>query len=170
MALTSDMINRASDHLGEREVALWMFHIRKLPQYKKFSIYYEQSLEEKILDAEGTIKARMLNALLAEIDDLDVGEVHIGGDQRTIGVGGGDREGTHWSQTIERLTLIEEGFSILFADEYSLNFPIPPTTGADGSITSELVATGNRVVYAKCAACSASFMSNLTCTCRVRVY
>jgi hypothetical protein len=170
MALTTYLISQASDHLTEKEVQLWLLLFRKSTKYKQYAWVYSDDLENKILATEGTIKARMLNALLKEIDDLGVGEVHIGGDQRTIGAGAGDREGTHWSQTIERESLIEEGLDVLFDDISTL---IVPGGGSavllpDGTYMRGRVAVGQRGLSLCCPVCNVTYTHRngvKTCSC-----
>ncbi len=157
MALTTYMISQASDHLSEKHVQLWLLLFRKLPKYKEYAFVYSETLEDRLTEAEGTIKARMLNALMKEIDDLGVGEVHIGGDQRTIGAGGGDREGTHWSQTIERLTLIEDGLDVLFDDISTMILPYG-TTGSGNGVYGFGIATGNRKISICCPVCNVTII------------
>lgn len=155
MALTTYLISQASDHLTEKEVQLWLLLFRKSSKYKQYAWVYSKDLKTKIEATAGTIKARMLNALMKEIDDLGVGEVHIGGDQRTIGAGSGDREGTHWSQTIEREALINEGLDVLFDDISTL---IIPSSGAitNGYTTymRSHVSSGQRHVSLLCPVCN----------------
>jgi hypothetical protein len=155
MALTTYLINQASDHLSEKHIQLWLLLFRKLPKYQEYAFVYSDTLEERLAAAEGTVKARMLNALMKEIDDLGVGEVHVGGDQRTIGAGAGDREGTHWSQTIERMTLIEEGLDVLYDNISTLIIP-PTGTNPNGETFSAggfSAATGQRSVNMYCPVC-----------------
>ena len=76
MALTTDLINKASDHLAEKHIQLWLMLFRQLPRYKQYAYVYSASIETKLRAAEGTLQARMLNALMKEIDALGVGEVH----------------------------------------------------------------------------------------------
>ena len=160
MALTTYLINQASDHLTEKEVQLWLLLFRKSPKYQKYAYVYSDGLEDKILATEGTTKARMLNALLTEIDELGTGEVHIGGDQRTIGAGSGDREGTHWSQTIERLALIEEGLDVLFDDISTLIVQGGATTDNQAVYMRNLVAAGQRTITLYCPVCNVNYWSD----------
>jgi len=155
MALTTYLISQASDHLSDKHIQLWLLLFRKLPKYKEYAFVYSDTIESRLAEAEGTIKARMLNALMKEIDDLGVGEVHIGGDQRTIGAGAGDREGTHWSQTIERLTLIEEGLDVLYDDIGTLIVAGSGTTATGSTYTAGgfSAATGQRNVNLYCPVC-----------------
>ena len=151
MALTTYLISQASDHLTEKEVQLWLLLFRKSAKYKQYAWVYSDGLQAKIEATEGTIKALMLNALMKEIDDLGVGEVHIGGDQRTIGAGSGDRDGTHWSQTIERESLIDEALDVLFDD---INTLIVPSSGTiTGSYRTSGVASGSRALNTLCPVC-----------------
>lgn len=154
MALTTYLISQASDHLTEKEVQLWLLLFRKSARYKQYAWVYSVGLQAKIEATEGTVKARMLNALMKEIDDLGVGEVHIGGDQRTIGGGSGDREGTHWSQPIEREALIDEALDVLFDDISTL---IVPGSGSitlqDGAYIRGRVAVGQRNLIVSCPVC-----------------
>ena len=73
MALTTYLISQASDHLTEKEVQLWLLLFRQSAKYKQYAWVYSDGLQAKIEATEGTIKARMLNALMKEIDDLGVG-------------------------------------------------------------------------------------------------
>ena len=77
MALTTYLISQASDHLTEKEVQLWLLLFRQSAKYKQYAWVYSDGLQAKIEATEGTIKARMLNALMKEIDDLGVGEVRV---------------------------------------------------------------------------------------------
>jgi hypothetical protein len=106
MALTTYLISKASDHLNNKSIELWISLFRQLPRYKENAVIYTPELESRLIDAEGTLKARQLNALMSLIDDLGPGEVKIQG----------DRQGVWFSQTEERLALIEEAFNILFDD------------------------------------------------------
>lgn len=152
MALTTYLISQASDHLTEKEVQLWLLLFRKSAKYRAYAPVYSNGLAEKIQATEGTIKARMLNALMKEIDDLGVGEVHIGGDQRTIGAGSGDREGTHWSQPIEREALIDEALDVLFDDISTIIVPNNGTVSTSGA-TSGYAASGTRGIDVLCPIC-----------------
>jgi hypothetical protein len=153
MALTTYLISQASDHLTEKEVQLWLLLFRKSTKYRAYAPIYSVGLEDKILATEGTIKARMLNALMKEIDDLGVGEVHIGGDQRTIGAGAGDREGTHWSQPIEREALIDEALDVLFDDISTMLIPPSSSTVDTTGYISGHVSSANRTVSLTCPIC-----------------
>lgn len=167
MALTTYLISQASDHLTEKEVELWLLLFRKLPKYREYASVYSSGLKQKIEATNGTIKARMLNALMKEIDDLGVGEVHIGGDQRTIGGGSGDREGTHWSQPIERLTLIEEALDVLFDDISTMI--VPSTTIISSGTRGGHAVSGQRNINVQCPVCCVAFTyynGHRSCGCR----
>lgn len=166
MALTTYMVGQASDHLSDKHKALWVLLFKKLPKYQQYAYVYNDTLVQKLDDADGTIKARMLNALMKEIDSLGVGEVHIGGDIRTVGLGNGDRDGTHWSQTIERLSLIEEGLDVLFEDISTLVVPAI-SLNPDGTYRSREAATGQRKVFVCCSFCSRYYCQEVGCRCRL---
>lgn len=168
MALTTYMISQASDHLSDKHKQLWLLLFRKAPKYKDYALVYNTLIEGRLNDAEGTIKARMLNALMKEIDDLGVGEVTVGGDVRTVGIGRGDPEGTYWSQTYERLALIEEGLDVLFDDISTLVVTSGTTLNADGTYRSRGVAYGQRSVPVTCPVCFCTYypLSGRSCSCR----
>jgi hypothetical protein len=151
MALTTDLINSASPHLGEKEIQLWLILIRKLPRYQLYSAAYAGEVQTRLEAAEGTIKARILNALMGEINELGTGEASIQG----------DREGLHWSQSQERMALIEEAFDVLFADHSELIVPYNPS----GSVYNGLVATGTRRIGCEvCPVCGRT-RSGRSCLC-----
>lgn len=148
MALTSYLIAQASDHLDEKIAQLWLLLFRKLKKYQEYSFVYSPLVEERLQAAEGTIKARMLNALMAQIDELGVGEVAIKG----------DREGTHWNQTEERMALIQEGLDVLFDDIQTL---VTPSGTTASGVYNRRFATGNRSVPSVCPRCNAPFNHGL---------
>lgn len=159
MAITSYMVAQASDHLSDKHKELWLFWFRKLDKYKEYAFVYSDLLPARLDDAEGTIKARMLNALMKEIDALEVGEVSIEG----------DREGTHWSQSVERLTLIEEALDVLFDDISTLIVPYGSVVlNADGTYKSTGAAYGQRIVTVCCPVCSVPYYGDGSkCRCRI---
>lgn len=143
MALTTYAISQASDHLSEKSVKLWQVLFRKSTDYLDYiSIYGDDCVEDKLLDLDGTIEARMLNALMKEIDELGVGEVSIA--QRS-------KEGLRWSQTDERMALIEEALHIVFGDNLSL---LAGGTYADAALAaskgSQTAARGSRTLSCNC--------------------
>jgi hypothetical protein len=144
MALTTYLISQASDHLSDKHIQLWLLLFRRLPKYKEYAFVYADLLAPRLAEAEGTVKARMLNALMKEIDDLGVGEVSIQG----------DREGTHWSQTLERDTLIEEAFDVLFDDISTMIATGFSGYGGSYTVGDFSAATGQRNVTLYCPVCS----------------
>lgn len=145
MALTTYLISNASDHLGEKQIQLWITLFKKLPKYNEYAFVYSETVLSRLQAAEGTVKARMLNALMKEIDSLGVGEVQIKGDD----------EGTYWSQSLERISLIEEAFDVIFDDITTLIVPIGTTP--NGNIYGSggfAVATGNRSITVNCPICN----------------
>lgn len=158
MAITSYMVMQASDHLSDKQKELWLFWFRKLDKYRQYAFVYSELLPTRLDDAEGTLKARMLNALMKEIDALEVGEVQI--DR--------DREGTIWSQTIERLTLIEEALDVLFDDITTLIMPYGATVlNPNGTYRTKGVAYGQRDPRVCCPVCTAPYFGDMRgCRCR----
>jgi hypothetical protein len=148
MALTTYLISQASDHLGEKQIQLWLTLFRKLQRYKEFAFIYAPQMEQRLTDAEGTVKARMLNALMTQIDDLGTGEVSIRG----------DREGTYWSQPDERMALIDEGLDVLFED-VSTMITVPPSSSSGQVFGSSgyTTAAGNRHPVVCCPVCSVAY-------------
>lgn len=157
MALTTYVISQSSDHLGEAEVQYLLYLFRKSDAYRQYAYIYSIDLEERITDTEGTYKARMLNAVIKEVDDLGTGEVHIGGDQRTIGAGAGDREGTHWSQPIEREALISDALAILFDDISTMIMPSGSIVLDGGVSMRSHVAVGQRDISLLCTVCNVTY-------------
>lgn len=106
MALTSNVIANASDHLDELTKALLINYFRQNPVYRSNALLFSLDLVTKIDAAEGTIKARMLNATIAELDKLGIGEVEIRGDEDAV----------WWSQQREREALVTSAFLTLYDD------------------------------------------------------
>ena len=153
MALTTDLINKASDHLAEKHIQLWLMLFRQLPRYKQYAYVYSANIETKLRAAEGTLQARMLNALMKEIDALGVGEVMIGSRtdtiSRTVNEGGGTTTDTHskagggrdavyWSQVDERNALIDAALDVLYDDISVIIAPggTDPAAGAYGNLAA----------------------------------
>jgi hypothetical protein len=153
MALTTYLISQASDHLSDKSVQLWLVLIRKSPKYRQNALIYSADIEQRITATEGTVKARMLNALMMQIDDLGVGQVQIRG----------DREGTWWSQDDERTALVEEALDLLYDDISTMVVPPNPLN------SSIVAATGRRKVNTGfCYYCNCSYENiggRRTCRC-----
>jgi len=160
MALTISLINKASDHLAEKHIQLWLMLFRKLPRYQQYAAIYSDDIEARIRAAEGTLQARMLNALMKEIDALGIGEVMIGARTDTItksfsegggtstethGKTGGGRDALYWSQSEERLSLVDSALDVLY-DDISLMIVAAPSSTNTGETASfgGLAATGQR--------------------------
>ncbi len=106
MAITTDLIRNSSDHLDEVVKATLITWFRQSDLYRNNAIVFSDLMISRIDAAEGTVKARMINAVVKEIDKLGVGEVEIRG----------DRDAVWWNQTKERQALINTAFLILFDD------------------------------------------------------
>ncbi len=103
MALTREIIETSSDHLDSVAKLIIISLIRELDTYRCYANIFAARLSPAIDAAEGTIKARMLNGLLREIESLGIGEVELD-----------DRDGLKWSQIKEREALVRQMFDILF--------------------------------------------------------
>lgn len=127
--ITSDIINNSSDQLDEVTLLLLESLLKQTDDYATYSrIFPNVSISTTLTSVQGTIKARYLNAIVKEVDNLGVGVVSIQG----------DRDGLHWSQKDERNALLHEAFLLLFdnPDKYVTYdskgnpiFPYLPTGG-----------------------------------------
>lgn len=106
MAITSDRVRNASDHLDEVTKSLLITWFRESDIYRANAAVYSSDIVSRIDAAEGTIKARIINAVVKEIDDLGVGEVEIRG----------DRDAVWWNQSKERQALLQTAFLVLYDD------------------------------------------------------
>lgn len=106
MAITTDLIRNSSDHLDEVVKATLITWFRQSDLYRNNAIVFSDLMISRIDATEGTVKARMINAVVKEIDKLGVGEVEIRG----------DRDAVWWNQAKERQALINTAFLILFDD------------------------------------------------------
>lgn len=106
MAITSDKVRNASDHLDVTDKALLVTWFRESDTYRANAIVFSADLVTRIDAAEGTVKARIINAVIKEIDKLGVGEVEIRG----------DRDAVWWNQHKERQALLTTAFLALYDD------------------------------------------------------
>lgn len=113
MALTSYLIRLASDHLSEVDIELWKTLFRSLPEYNEYAIVYSRQVDDALTSADGTLKARQLNALMKLIDELGPGEISIKA----------DADGLYYSMSAERLALILEAFNVIFESINALTLP-----------------------------------------------
>jgi hypothetical protein len=162
MALTTDRIKNSSDHIDAVTKALIITLIRQHDFYRINAQIFSDTLSARIDSAEGSVSARMLNALMAEIDELDLGQVEIRG----------DKDALWWSQNKERLALVKEMLDVLFdeaAEGTSIileNGTIISGSGSTGVVPSSgnygTAAIGQRPYY--CAICGQT-SPNLKCGC-----
>lgn len=101
-------ISSASAILDDTTVAMLVTLIRNSAKYKLNPPYYA-TVQEKLEDADGSIQAKQLNAILSKIEKLGIGEVEISG---------GD-EGIRYSKTREREALVSYAMSILYTEPFS---------------------------------------------------
>lgn len=104
--ITSDKIRNASDHLTTIDKAILITWFRESDLYRKHALVFSGTLVSRVDAAEGTVKARMLNALIKEIDNLGIGQVEIRG----------DRDAVWWNQETERQALLGSALRVLFDD------------------------------------------------------
>lgn len=106
MAITSDKVRNASDHLDVTDKALLVTWFRESDIYRANAIVFSADLVTRIDAAEGTVRARIINAVIKEIDKLGIGEVEIRG----------DRDAVWWNQHKERQALLTTAFLALYDD------------------------------------------------------
>lgn len=106
MALTRDQIINSSDILDNISQNILLVLFRSNDVYRQNAVIFSADVVSRLAAASGTIKARMLNALLDRIDKLGTGVVKIRG----------DKDGVHWSQEEERNALVTEALRVLYED------------------------------------------------------
>lgn len=120
--LTKAEITAASTTLDETDQAMWLALFRANSFYRANKLIYPD-LEATLDDANGSVKAAMLNATLDRIEALGVGQVQIKN---------GD-EGLNYSQDDERNALVTYGLSILY-DTILIVPQINANTGQFGNV------------------------------------
>lgn len=103
MPITTSLVQNASDHLSDLTKAMAITYLRNSDKYRSNALVFSPLLTTRINAAEGTVNARMINAIITEIDKLGVGEVSIRG----------DKDAVWWNQHEERQALIDSLFDIL---------------------------------------------------------
>jgi hypothetical protein len=98
-----EQITAASTDLTDVAQAQLLALIRSSPRYKAQPDFYKLPAEA-IADADGTVKARQLNAALALIDAVGDG---------TVALTGGD-EGVDYSQERDKAELVDYMISVLY--------------------------------------------------------
>lgn len=104
MALTRDQVINSSDILDSVSQNIYIVLFRSNDTYRQSATVFYADVATRLANASGTIKGRMLNALLDAIDKLGVGVVKIRG----------DKDGVQWSQEEERNNLITEALNVLY--------------------------------------------------------
>lgn len=103
--LSREEIESSSDQLTPVVKALWLNMWRGHSLYQEHPFVYSD-ISSRLDASVGTVKARMLNALLVQLEELGGGEASL--------VPGTSRGGVQYSQHDERASLIEEGFRVLY--------------------------------------------------------
>jgi hypothetical protein len=161
MALTRDKIREQDDGIDEVTKAQIITLIRQHDYYRINAANFSANLSSRIDAASGTVKGKMLNALMFEIDDLDVGMVSIRG----------DKDAVWWNQHTERQALVKEMLDVLFDEAAEGSFIILENgdivTGASttGAVPSQgnygVAAVGQRPYY--CSTCGRTYASLTNC-------
>lgn len=141
MAVTTQQVTAASEIITELTKQLLITHFRSLDLYRKHARIFYSMVPTRIDSASGTIRGKILNAVMAALDELGTGQVEIRGDESAL----------WWNQEKERQALIKDAFLVIFDDivdvapDGTIDF-INPSTGVYG-----LAATGQRPNY--CGTC-----------------
>lgn len=101
--LTKSEITSASNQLDETDIALLLPLIRNTKRYRD-NLPLFSDLESVIEDANGTVQAKQINAVLAKVIALGPGEVGINGGEDAL----------NYSQAREREALVNYIISILY--------------------------------------------------------
>lgn len=133
MALTRDQIINAEATLDDVTKELYLVLFKSNEVYIKNAILFSVDVQERLDNASGTIKGRMLNALMKKIDALGTGNVKIRG----------DKDAVHWSQSDERNDLITEALRVLFEDSVE---GLTPTDDFQGYVNTSVGLYGSIAV------------------------
>lgn len=101
--LTKQQITDASPTLDETDITMLVTLIRNSKRYRENAGLFG-NLRAKILEANNTVRAKQLNAILALIQALGVGEVSINGGDDAIS----------YSQSKEREAMVNYAISVLY--------------------------------------------------------
>ncbi len=118
MALTRDQIVNSSDILDSMSQSMYLVLFRSNDYYRQNALIFSADIVSRLSTASGTIKGRMLNALLDRIDKLGTGVVEIRA----------DKDGVWWSQVKERNDLVTEALRVLYDDALE-GFGLPTDQG-----------------------------------------
>lgn len=140
-------IEASSDQITPAAREAWLLLFRGSLVYQQRA-YAFTDLEARLDATVGTISARMLNALLAKIEDLGEGEAQL--------VPGNSRGGIQYSQRLEREALITEAFGLL----YDIAAMFTTIFSAD-----RVAAAGTRSTYGCCPQCQGELVFKYRCGC-----
>lgn len=104
MALTTDQVINSSDYLDDVTRQTFIILFRSNDIYKQNAISWSSDVATRLNNASGTVKGRMLNALMKKIDKLGTGVASIRA----------DKDGLFWSQEAERNALVTEALYVLY--------------------------------------------------------
>lgn len=141
MAVTTQQVIAASEVLTELTQQMLIIHFRSLDLYRNHARIFYSMVPTRLSAASGTVKGKILNAVMNAIDELGSGQVEIRGDESAV----------WWNQEKERLALVKDAFLVIFDDivdvapDGTIDF-INPSAGVYG-----LAATGQRPNY--CGTC-----------------
>lgn len=135
--LTKAEIAASSATLDETDVEMWLALVRANAFYRGNKAFYPD-VPGEIDNADGTVKGKMLNAILDRIEALGVGEVNIRN---------GD-EGVNWSQSSERDALVKYALSVLY-DATDVVYPVSGT-GSFGDYQVRQRSAANACAYCSC--------------------
>lgn len=149
MALTTDQIKNAPAYLDEVTQGLYYVLFQNNKFYIDNAFVFSADVVARLSAASNTLKGRMLNALMRQIDKLGTGVASIKGDDDAL----------YWSQKDERDALVTEALHILYDNAEAINYMdygfIDIRNGLYGDI-----AIGARTL--PCSRCN-SFMCKDTC-------
>lgn len=141
MAVTSQQVAQSSEILTELTQQMLIISFRSLDLYRNHARIFYNMVPTRLAAASGTIKGKILNAVMNALDELGTGQVEIRGDESAL----------WWNQEKERQALIKDAFLVIFDDivdvapDGTIDF-INPSAGVYG-----LAATGQRPNY--CGTC-----------------
>lgn len=140
-------IESNSDQLTPAAREAWLLLFRGSQVYQQRA-YAFTDLEARLIATIGTDSARMLNALLTQLEDLGSGEAEL--------VPGNSRGGVQYSQRLEREALITEAFGVL----YDVAAMFTTIFSAD-----RVAAAGTRSTYGCCPSCRGELVFRSNCPC-----
>lgn len=110
--LTSTEIQAESTTLSEIDVLNLVSNIRTSERYKSNPAFYVD-IKAKIEALDGSVEARLINAIITKLEILGSGVVEINQEQ-TVGT-----DGLIYSQKSEREAFIDYAVNIMYEESYS---------------------------------------------------